>query len=657
LSPVPEPTPDTPKLTEPSLSARVFRNHLTVWSAILIVLLALAAYWPALRGEFIWDDTLLVQKNPLVKGEFGLHSIWFRTDFPLSLAALWAQWLVWGNHPAGYHIVNALLHAANALLLWRVLERLNIRGAGFAAALFAVHPVCVASVAWISELKNTLSLAFFLLSFLAFLTFETARTEGKNRKAKTGYVLSLAAFLLALFSKTSTVMLPVVLLGCAWWQRGRLSRQDWLRVSPFFVLALVFGCLTIWFQHRMMSGGGPVQTENFPGRLAGAGMALWFYLGKALWPLNLNLIYPRWTIDPANILSWLPGLLWIGVLFLCWRYRRGWGRHALFALGGFMVMLFPVLGFFDMYFLALSRVSDHFQYLPLIFLVSALPAALGALFPDRVFPWVRLALIVVLSGLTLQRARVFASDETLWTDTLAKNPRAWTAQNNLGSIRARQGKFDEAAKHFEASLQINPENAGAHCNLAGALSLQGKFAEAEPHFQTALRLKPRDAEVRRSYASALAGQGRFEPAIAQLSEAVRIEPEPGSRLQLATLLYQTGRPAEAATEYRQVLAAQPDSLEALNNLAWLLAAGRDSTVRNGDEAVRLAERACRLTNYQQARTLGILGAAYAEAGRFNDAVAAAEKAVDLATAAGDAQFAGMNRQLLEFYRAGKAFHE
>jgi len=175
-------------------------------------------------------------------------------------------------------------------------------------------------------------------------------------------------------------MLPAVLLGCAWWQRGRVVRQDWLRAAPYFIFALTFGLLTIWFQSHQAMGGTAVQTESFWGRLAGAGFALWFYLGKALLPLNLNLIYPRWHLDAASPLSWLPLLLWFGLLGLCWRFRRGWGRHALFGLGCFTLNLFPVLGLFDMYFLALSRVSDHFLYLPLIAVLALAAAALKSLF-------------------------------------------------------------------------------------------------------------------------------------------------------------------------------------------------------------------------------------------------------------------------------------
>ena len=659
--------------------------------AALIVLAVFAVYWPALGGQFLWDDFLVVHRNLLVTRELGLGAIWFRIDFPLTYMAFWLQWLAWGDHPAGYHVVNVLLHASSGLLLWRVLVQFRVRAAWLAAMIFAVHPVCVGSVAWISELKNTLSLPFFLLSILWYVQSDSRlRTSDFGLRTSTKYWLSLLAFLLALLSKTSTVMLPVVLLVCAWWQRGRLARPDWLRTSPFLALAVAFGVMTIRFQAQGAIATATVQDESFWGRLAGAGIALWFYLGKALLPLNLSMIYPRWTIEAGAAASYLPVVLWCAVLVVCWLFRRGWGRHALSGLSSFTALLLPVLGFVDMYFLLLSRVSDHFAYLPLVAVVAlvaaALDWALGRVFrttapesegasvsasPDiprgggargrSVSRQVSLvaagALVVSLAVLGHLRARVFVSEEALWRDTLAKNPAAWCAQANLGWILASQQKYDEARGHLVASLEVNPSNAQAHSNLGRVLSLQGRFAEAEPHFRKALELKPRDAEIRGAYASALAEQGRTDDAVKQLRELLGQRPETATRLQLAALLAQARKPLEAVAEYRQVLRVKPDEPEALNNLAWLLATCSEQVVRDGGKAVRLAERACRLSGYQEARSLGTLAAAYAEVGRFAEAVKAAQKAIELARNGGDDQLATMGGQLLKLFQAGKPYHE
>jgi len=275
----------------------------------------------------------------------------------------------------------------------------------------------------------------------------------------------------------------------------------------------------------------------------------------------------------------------------------------------------------------------------------------------RVLKCVAPVLVLTLSVLTVQRAQVFATDEGLWQDTLAKNPAAWPAHNNLGCIRAEQQRIDEAMQHFEASLKLNPRNAKAHINLGRALTLHNKFAEAETHFRSALEISPQDADAHKFYASALAGQGRREEAILHLREALRSRPDLDTRLQFAGLLHQAGKIREAIEQCRQALAVKADAPEALSNLAWLLATAPDDSLRDGTEAVRLAEQACRLTEFKEARMIGTLAAAYAEAGRFGEAVSTAQKAVALASSSGNAQFAGINQQLLRLYRAAKPYHE
>ena len=672
--------PDVAKLSPTSPPRRL----IPFLAAGGLLLLVVTAYWPALLGEFVWDDLLLIGKNRLVTGETSLLTIWFREDFPLATIAFWAQWRAWGNHPLGYHIVNLLLHAANVLLLWRVLLRLNVRGAALAAALFALHPVCVASVAWVSELKNTLSLAFCLVSLWAYLRFEidslnspevsphhesgratlprspdlreSLGSAGASPYQLRWFALSLTAFVLALFTKTSTAMLPVLLLGCAWWQRGRIARRDVWRCIPYFALALGFGLMSVWFQHQAIAGE-TVQAPGFPVRLAGAGMALWFYLGKASLPLNLNLHYPRWEIDPHLAWAFLPGILWCVVLALCWWFRKRWGRAPLFALGCFTATLFPVLGFFDMSFLSISRVSDHFQYLPLIAVVALVSAGISSVLPMKVVRFTAPALVLVLAGLTFQRARVFSTDERLWVDTLTKNPTSWNAHNNLACIRAEQHQMDEAIEHFETSLKIHPRNAKAHLNLGRALALRRQFTDADAHFEAALRIKPNDAETHSTYGSSLADRGKKDDALGHLREAVRLQPAPATRLQLAGVLNASGKIKEAAEQCREVLKAKPDSIEASSNLAWFLATAADDSLRDGREAVRLAEQACRLNGYKEAKMVSVLAVAYAEAGQFTNAVATAEKAVALAIDAGDEYIAGVNERFKKLFAAGKPYRE
>jgi tetratricopeptide (TPR) repeat protein len=653
-----------------------FDRHLAVSKNILrlflgglfIFALVFLAYLPILPGSFLMDDHRLVKDdNDLVNGTLTFHSLLFSGDFPLSTLGWWIEWHLFGENPLGYHIVNLLLHATSALLLWRLLEKLKIPGAWLAAAIFAVHPVCVNSVARIAELKNTLSLPFFILGFWAYLHYETgalypARTDqagaaAARHRATLWYALSLLAFILALFSKTTVIMFPVILLGCALWQRGRLTAKDALHLSPFFLLSLGFGLLSMWYQKHQALAGETLPPSGFAERLADAGWNFWFYLGKGLVPLNLSVIYLRWKPDLASITTYLPDLL-VAVLFIvCWCFRRTWGRHALFGLGCFLVALFPALGFFDAQYLVKFQVSDHLQYLPLIAVVTLAAAALASLPNRKIVIAAGAVILLTLSGYTVQRTRVYATSEGLMRDTLEKNPAAWAAHNDLAVILAKRRDYAGAETHFQTSLRLNPENSGASLNLGQLLILETRYDEAREQLATAVQLHPDNPALREKYATALAQLGRPDAAAIQLKIALKLKPDAATRLSLAGILYGTGNYAEAAAQYREILAATPDANEPLNNLAWILATCPDDTVRNGGAAVGYAEHACLITRFKDTHPLGTLAAAYAEAGRFPEAVITADYAIRQATAAHDQQLVNMNQQLSSFYRAGQAWHE
>ncbi|HXR07342.1 MAG TPA: tetratricopeptide repeat protein, partial [Candidatus Acidoferrum sp.] len=527
----------------------------------------------------------------------------------------------------------------------------------------AVHPVAVASVARIAEMKNTLSLPFFLLAALFYVRYEDASFPAKESVPQSRGVpaalwhgLSLGAFVLALLSKTSTVMLPLVLLGLAAFRRGRISGRDLICTGPFFGLALAFGLMSAWFQKHVYLVGLTLAQQSFGERLAIAGRAFWFYLGKAFWPVDLNLVYPRWKVDASSLLSYLPVLLIGAAFLLCWRLRRSWGRPVLLGLGAFAVTLLPALGFFDSQFLTRWQVSDHLQYLPMIAPVALAAAALAVLLRAGVFRGAAALLVLGLTILTLARAQTFAAPERLFRDTLAKNPEAWAARNDLGVILAAATNLPAAIEQFTASIQSNPDNPDAHANLAQALALQGKFERAEPEFRKALALQPLDAQVYRNFAATLCQLGKPGEAARHLQTALSLKPDLPTRLELAQLFFQQGDLGQAETQYRLALRLDPDCLEALNNLGWLLATASDNHLRDGPEAVLLAERARRLPPLHGLCVAGTLAAAYAEAGRFPDAVATAENAVRDETAAGETQFAGLNRQLLTLYRAGQPWH-
>lgn len=639
---------------------------------LAIVLLTFLVYRPILPGSFLMDDERLVgSDNPLVNGTFTLRTLWFQTDFTLATFGWWLEHLAFGKNPAGYHVLNIALHAISALLLWRLLARLKIPGAWLAGALFAVHPVCVNSVARIAELKNTLSMPFCLLSFIGYLRYESAALypvepvsggpQRSSNKATVWYILSLIAFVLALLAKTTIVMLPVVLLLCAVWQRGRIAWKDILHTLPFFVLSLGFGLMSVWFQRNQAipTAELPLPPASFPERLAGAGYDFWFYLGKALLPFDLSIQYPRWQIDPGTARAYLPGLLVCAIFILCLQFRRSWGRHVLFGLGSFIVMLFPALGFFDAQFLTMWQVSDHLQYTALAAIMALVASVLAVLPNKMMFNCVAAALLLSSSILSYRRAEIFATQESLMRATVAQNPAAWDARNDLGVWFAEKKDYSTAMREFALSLAYAPDNIQARMNLAYALVLQGKFAEAEAQYLTVLKTDPHEPLANKMYARLLELQGKNAEALYHLRMAALFKPDVNTYMDLASLEYRMGDPQQAVARLRRALTlkAGPDRPNILNNLAWILATSPDASVRSGADAVRYAEEACRLTDFEQAAMVGTLAAAYAEVGRFPEAISTAEKAIQLATEAGNTQFAAANQQLLLRYRAGKAYHE
>lgn len=509
-------------------------------AAALIVLLTFVAYIPALRGGFLWDDHTLITENRLIKAGDGLYRFWFTTEpedyWPLTSTAWWLEWRLWGATPMGYHIVNVLLHAANAVLVWMILRRLKIAGAWVAGLVFAIHPVNVATAAWISEQKNTQSMFFFALAILLYLKFDE---EGQWR----WYGWSLAAFLLALLSKAAVVMLPVVLLGCVWWIRGQVRWKDFLRTVPFFVLSLGLGLATVWFQHRhRIAVGLPPQVVSFASRLATAGSVPWFYLCKAVLPFQLTAIYSNWQIHDACWTSYLLGAILVGGLAVFWWKRNTWGRPLFFGFGYFVATLFPVLGFFNQSFHRLSAVADHWQYFSIVAPIALLVAAgewISCRLGQRGRSWeviLGVTVLAILGVATWTRASVYANAETFWRDNVAKDPDAYVARNGLGIALAQSGRLEEAIEQFRQTLRLKPDFVEAYYNLGGALAQLDRTGEAIQQFQQAIRLKPNYAEAHNNLANTLAQADRLGEAIEQYEEALRLRPdsaETRSNLQLA----------------------------------------------------------------------------------------------------------------------------
>ena len=727
-------------------SVRVFMRGRTLpfWQGGLIIFLVFLAYLPALRGGFVWDDdSWTTNLSALFQNVSGLCSIWFQPTalqqyYPLSGTTFWLDYQLWKFWTTPYHIENVLLHGLAAVLFWRLLLQLEVPGAWLASALFALHPLMVESVAWITERKNVLSLVLYLAAFLAYLRYcahRAARDDPQGTKAIRHplrfYILALVLFLAALLAKTTSFSLPAAILLINWWRRRQIQwRVDVLPTLPFFALAIGLCMVTAWLEKNHVGAQGSDFTLSFPQRCLVAGRAFWFYLGHLFWPADLCFVYPRWQPDPGSGWQWLFPVTALGTLFTLWLARTRIGYGPVTALFFYVGTLFPVLGFMNAYGMRYSFVWDHWVYLPalgIIALVAALVVRAGEWLhrPAMVYGFAAIVL-PVLALLTWRQAGKFSDMETLWQRTLATNPDCWLAHNNLGLWFKNQGQIEKAMDHYQRAIEINPNFSEAQCNVGNVLTVQGRFDDAIKHYTKAIELEPnyyfalnnlglaltaqgrldeaienyrKAIEINPNFAEALnnlglalSTKGRWDEAIENYRQAVRAKPNYGEALDnlgfalaaqgqldeaiedyrqaieadanhpeaffhLGLAFGQMGRTREAVVQFREALRLNPNLIGALNNLAWTLATSPDDELRNGPEAVRLAERACDLTHYRQPLFIGTLAAAYAESGRFPEAVTTAEKAEQLATTTGLTTVAEKNRELLELYRASKPYHD
>jgi len=630
---------------------------------------------------------------------------------------------------AGYHVVNILLHALGAVLLWRVLALLRLPGAWAAAAVFALHPVHVESVVWITERKNVLSGVFYLAAALAYLHYALRPDAGEGRgRSLWLHATGLVLFVCALLSKTVTCSLPAAMLLVLWWKRGRIARRDVVALVPFFVLGIAFGLWTAWLERYRVGAVGPEFDLTLIERCLIAGRALWFYAAKIVWPASLAFIYPRWIIDTGTWWQYLFPAGAAAVVGALWLTRKRLGRGPLVAVLFFAGTLLPALGFFSVYPHIYSFVADHFQYLASIGVIALLVGAgfgwagrLGGRGPQTAAV-ISAVVLAALGVLSWRQARVYTDLETLWRDTLHKNPEAWIAHNNLGIVIQADGRTDEAIEHYREALQHAPQYVQAYVNLGGALQAQGRFDEAidvgrealliEPddpralnnlggallsrgefdeailhlrraielrsdfasahgnlglclrgkgdldtalnHFRRAVELQPDDAGLQANLGIGLYDLGAHRPAIQHLRRAIELRPDDAELCHaLGSALIATGQPGEGLTHLREAVRLRPDWPVALNDTAWILAAF--VAYLQPDEAVRLAERARELTDDPDANMLDTLAAAYAAAGRFEQASATAQAALQRAAAEGNPSLEQEIAVRLELYRRGEPY--
>ena len=595
--------------------------------ALLLLAATFLAYQPAWHGEPVFDDEDHLT-SPELRSPGGLVRIWTEVGavsqyYPFAHSVFWLEHRLWGDAMTGYHLVNILLHGLAALLFVRVLKRLELPGAWLAGAVFALHPVAVESVAWISELKNTLSTVFYLGATLAWLRFDATRR-------REGYVTALALFILGLLSKSVVASLPAALLVIFWWKRGRLSwRDDAQPLLPFFALGIAAGLFTAWVERTFIGAEGSAFELSFVERGLVAGRGLWFYLCKLIWPVDLTFIYPRWQVSQAAVRQYLFPAAALALLAVLWALRRRW-RGPLAALLLFGGTLFPVLGFLNVYPFVYSYVADHYQYLASLGLLAAVAAVLARVLEGRGL-WTRPAgnvlcagLLALLAVLTWRQSRMYAGIETLWQTTLERNPACFVAHSNLCNYLFQTGRIDEAIAHGEKALALQPGFAEVHVNLGNALREKGRNDEALGHYRQAVGLRPDLAVARYNLGAALLSGGQADEAQAEFRKAVELAPDyVRARMALGGLLLGQGKADEAAAQAEKVLAPRPDEAEALH----LLGQARQRQGRP-DEAVAEFKAALALRpDFTRAAT--DLGNALLEKGRLDEAMQVFEAALKL----------------------------
>jgi tetratricopeptide (TPR) repeat protein len=567
---------------EPAAGRRSGRDLLL---GALLFLATLAAYWrvygvgyarpdgrTADAPGFIWDDQDYVFQNPHLPDPHGLERIWFHREespqyYPLVYTTFWLEYRLWGGPDAsgrlqawGYHLTNVVLHAISALLVWRILRRVGFGAAFAAAAVFALHPMCVESVAWVTERKNVLSLVFYLLAVLALLRWE--EEPGGRRWAWWG--LGFLLFFLGLFSKTVIASLPVALLILRWWRRKPITPAYLLGLLPLLLAGFGMGRLTAEHEQEYVLRGdlGPYWDLSFGERILIAGRALWFYVGKVLWPHPLVFNYPRWTISTRDLVAWIWPIAAVAAGFLLLGLARRGRRGPLAAAAFYAATIFPALGFVNVAPMRFSYVADHFAYAAILGLIAGVVGLAAELLDAERFRGWRmpaLALVVVVLGvLTRNQTELYRDVEYLWRDTLVHYPESHLARINLGVLLRQRGETDEARAHFQRVLEDWPDwpwtRARALTNLGSLDQQVGKIDEAVEKFREAAAATPAALEPRFNLANALVLQGHPDEAIPIYRTLLEETPAHiKARYNLGCALEQTAKVAEAEAEFRRVV--------------------------------------------------------------------------------------------------------
>ena len=563
-----------------------------------------ASFYPALSAGFVWDDTIIVQE-PAVRSLSGLWTIWFSPSdmameehyWPITYTTFWLEHKLWGLDPFGAHLVNVTLYMVNVLLLWRLLRCLAVPGAWAVAAVFAVHPMHVESVALALGRKDLLCGLLYMAAALCWIrSMEAGNGNQRGMPRPELYLSALGLFVAALLSKSAAVTLPAAFAIWLWWKNGRLTWMDAARIAPFFAIGLgiALADLSFYTEGREFDLG-----YGFPERMLIAAHALWFYAGKLVWPADLAVIYPLWEVGVADLLAWGYLVAAAAVAVLLWACRHRCGRAPLAGAMFFAVTLSPALGFVEHYYMQYAFVADRYAYLAGIGVIAVLigTAARGVdKLPDLVRIGTSGAFVVVLAvfgKLTWDQAGIYRDKITFYSHIVSLNPRAHSIYRDLANALIDAGRPAEALAASRVAVELSPESADAHVILGASFLGLGRLDEAEEGFRQALELDPDHkyarynvAEIRRAqgrftqsidsyvavlgtypdFAPAHAGMGealfrlgRYQQAVESLGKAMALGPLPIGRLyMLAEGLRRQQRLEEAVAAYRAVLEIDPE---------------------------------------------------------------------------------------------------
>ncbi len=569
--------------TSSSAEVAMVRSGRRRWLTILgiggLLLLTLAAYYPLRWGIFLWDDAAWLTNNPLIHHWRGFEIFWLSTKamgevqyYPMTLSVLSIEYHLWGLQTLPYHLVNVLFQAANAILLWFILQRLELRSAWLVAALFAIHPVQVETVGWIAEIKNLLSGLFYFLALLSFLKFidvgpkiVTGRDSANSPKPYQNhqlYIVSTILFLLGLLSKTAVCTLPVAILVILWWKDRWRDREIILRLVPWFLIAFIIGLVTVHVEHTSVGTHGADWRFTIGQRILIAGHAFWFYIIKLFWPHPLLMIYPRWHL--GNSVGYIWAIAAVALFAFLWFMRDRIGRGPMAAMLFYLITIGPVLGFITFYTQLYSFVADHYQYLacigPMVLAGELIywAAEKAGRRKHIISFWVSAALLVILGGVTFNQSRLYDWDYSLWHYVYQHNRHSFIVKGQYGATLLERQEYGLAMKQLVAANAMHPHAIAVVFNLASGYMITGHYHHALHYYGWYLLHDPGSVDAWTDAANCLVALRAYEPAARDLAVALKLKPNFAvGWMELAHVSYLAGHMKYAKKFYRHAIRLDP----------------------------------------------------------------------------------------------------